>query len=59
MNDHMGKLNNIDKFDGSFFKILQVMANSIDPQGRLLMEATYEAICDAGMKFNDCNFINF
>ena len=37
------------KFDGPFFGIMNAMGDQIDPQSRLLLETTYEAIVDAGM----------
>ena len=43
-----GKLYNIDKFDTSFFGIHNNQAQCMDPQCRLLLEKTYEAIVDAG-----------
>jgi fatty acid synthase len=43
-----GKLYNIDKFDASFFSVHYKQAQSMDPQCRLLLEKTYEAIVDAG-----------
>jgi len=43
-----GKLFSIDKFDASFFGIHNKQAESMDPQCRLLLEKTYEAIVDAG-----------
>jgi len=43
-----GKLYNIDKFDASFFGIHNKQAQSMDPQCRMLLEKTYEAIMDAG-----------
>ena len=48
MNPRMGKLKNIDKFDGLFFGIVNNMSDVIDPQSRVLVETTYEAIIDAG-----------
>jgi hypothetical protein len=42
------KLYNIDKFDASFFGIHNKEAESMDPQCRMLLEKTYEAIVDAG-----------
>lgn len=48
MNHRMGKIKEIEKFDGSFFGILTTLAGKIDPQSRLLLETTYEAIVDAG-----------
>ncbi|XP_046963779.1 fatty acid synthase-like [Vanessa cardui] len=43
-----GKINNINKFDASFFDIHYKQAHTIDPMCRVLMEKTYEAIIDAG-----------
>jgi len=44
----MGKLHNIEKFDASFFGIHNKEAQTMDPQCRILLEKTYEAIVDAG-----------
>ena len=41
-------LYNIDKFDASFFGVHNKQAQSMDPQCRMLLEKTYEAIVDAG-----------
>lgn len=49
MNNRMGKVKNIDKFDGAFFGIMNSMGESIDPQSRILLETTYESIIDAGI----------
>ena len=43
-----GKLYNIDKFDASFFGIHNKEAQNMDPQCRMLLEKTYEALVDAG-----------
>jgi fatty acid synthase len=43
-----GKLYNLDKFDASFFSVHYKQAQSMDPQCRMLLEKTYEAIVDAG-----------
>ncbi|CAH2098689.1 unnamed protein product [Euphydryas editha] len=43
-----GKINNVDKFDASFFGLSFQEAHSMDPMGRIMMERTYEAIIDAG-----------
>jgi len=43
-----GKLYNIDKFDASFFSVHYKQAQNMDPQCRMLLEKTYEAIVDAG-----------
>ena len=48
MNPRMGKLKDIEKFDGSFFGIKGNTGDSVDPHSRILLETTYEAICDAG-----------
>ncbi|XP_032822786.2 fatty acid synthase [Petromyzon marinus] len=44
-----GKLKDISKFDAAFFGVHPKQANTMDPQLRLLMELTYEAIVDAGL----------
>ncbi|KAL4239386.1 hypothetical protein ACF0H5_000203 [Mactra antiquata] len=44
-----GKLKDLSKFDASFFGVHPKQANSMDPQLRLLLEVTYEAIIDAGV----------
>ena len=44
----IGKLYNIDKFDASFFSVHYKQAQFMDPQCRMLLEKTYEAIVDAG-----------
>jgi fatty acid synthase len=44
----MGKLYNIDKFDASFFGIHNKQAQYMDPQCRILLEKTYEAVVDGG-----------
>jgi fatty acid synthase len=45
-----GKVPNVSKFDAPFFGINYKQAHIMDPQCRLLMERTYEAIVDAGWK---------
>ena len=49
MSQNMGKIKEVDKFDGLFFGIMNAMGDTIDPQSRILLETTYEAIVDAGM----------
>ena len=49
MSPRMGKLKDIEKFDGLFFGIMDTMAETIDPQSRIILETTYEAIIDAGV----------
>lgn len=44
-----GKVYDLDKFDASFFGVHNRQANSMDPQGRLLLEVAYESILDAGI----------
>ena len=48
MNNRMGKIKDIDKFDGSFFGFLTQHADEMDVESRILLETTYEAIVDAG-----------
>ena len=43
-----GRLRDLDKFDATFFGIPPKQANLMDPQLRFLLEATYEALIDAG-----------
>lgn len=45
----MGMLKEIDKFDAGFFGIVPKVAEEIDPQGRILLETTWEALIDAGV----------
>jgi len=52
MNPRMGKLKQIEKFDGAFFGMMSEVADPIDPHSRILLETTYEAICDAGIEKN-------
>lgn len=42
-------LKEIDKFDASFFGVPGRVADEVDPQGRMLLETTWEAIVDAGI----------
>ena len=48
MNNRMGRIKDIDKFDGSFFGLSDITADETDPEARILLEKTYEAIVDAG-----------
>lgn len=44
-----GKLRDLSKFDASFFGVHPKQAHAMDPQLRLLLEVTYEALVDAGV----------
>ncbi|EZA46709.1 Fatty acid synthase, partial [Ooceraea biroi] len=44
-----GKIKDLSTFDASFFGVHHKQAHVMDPQLRLLLEATYEAIVDAGV----------
>ena len=44
----MGKIKDVDKFDGSYFGFLGKQGDIIDPESRFLLETTFEAIIDAG-----------
>lgn len=39
----------MDKFDASFFSVHHRQANATDPQTRMLLEHSYEAVLDAGI----------
>ena len=45
-----GKLKDICQFDASFFGVHPKQANAMDPQLRMLLEVTYEALVDAGKR---------
>lgn len=44
----LGKLKDLSKFDSTFFGVHPKQAHYMDPQLRILLESTYEAIVDAG-----------
>ncbi|KAG5675346.1 hypothetical protein PVAND_005256 [Polypedilum vanderplanki] len=44
-----GKITDIEKFDAPFFSMLKKHAEWTDPQMRMLLEHSYEAILDAGI----------
>lgn len=46
-----GKIKDLTKFDAKFFGFDEEQSNRADPQVRLLLEVTYEAILDAGMPY--------
>ncbi|KAB7503647.1 Fatty acid synthase [Armadillidium nasatum] len=47
-----GKIPNLSNFDASFFSVSPRQAHAMDPQLRLLLEVSYEAIFDAGLHPN-------
>ena len=52
-----GKLKDLSKFDATFFGVHPKQASYMDPQLRILLELTHEAIIDAGQYFcifRDC-----
>lgn len=44
-----GKTVNLEKFDAFFFSVHHRQAQTMDPQCRMLLEHSYEAILDAGV----------
>lgn len=44
-----GKLKTLSKFDAHFFGLPLKQANTLEPQIRILLEQSYEAILDAGI----------
>lgn len=48
-NDWIGELENIDYFDNELFDISEKEAVFMDPQQRLVLETSYEALEDAGL----------
>lgn len=45
-----GFIENVDKFDITFFNVAPKQANVMDPQQRMVLEVVYEALCDARIK---------
>lgn len=45
----MGTIDELEKFDATFFGVPFKQTNTMDPQCRLLIETAYEAILDAGI----------
>lgn len=48
-----GKLKNLQYFDATFFGVHAKQAHVMDPQLRMLLELTYEAMVDAGLNPGD------
>ncbi|XP_030757326.1 fatty acid synthase [Sitophilus oryzae] len=48
-----GKLKDLSRFDATFFGVHAKQAHVMDPQLRMLLELTHEAIVDAGFNPND------
>ncbi|XP_026740412.1 fatty acid synthase-like [Trichoplusia ni] len=44
-----GKINNVNKFDASFFGVHYKQAHTMDPMCRIILEKAYEAVIDAGV----------
>lgn len=44
-----GKIFDLEKFDASFFGVNNKLADSMDPQFRILIEVAYESMLDAGI----------
>lgn len=47
---YSGTIRDLTKFDAGFFGVPPIMADVMDPQLRMLMEATCETFVDAGKK---------
>ncbi|KAJ8972225.1 hypothetical protein NQ314_000286 [Rhamnusium bicolor] len=48
-----GKIKNLQHFDATFFGVHAKQADVMDPQLRMLLELTHEALIDAGVNPND------
>ncbi|CAG2174339.1 unnamed protein product [Oppiella nova] len=49
ISNRMGKIDDYKLFDSTFFGLMDQMVDEIDPQSRMLLETSYEAMCDAGL----------
>ena len=45
----VGCMQDLDKFDAGFFGIVPKLADNMEPEQRMLLEATFEAILDSGL----------
>ena len=45
----VGFIDNVDRFDAPFFRISPVEAQHLDPQQRLMLETSWQALEDAGI----------
>lgn len=50
-----GKIRHLEKFDSPFFSILKRIADYLDPQCRIILEKSYEAVLDAGISPKSLN----
>lgn len=44
-----GKIKNLEYFDNSYFCTIPILADTMEPGSRIILETTYEAIADAGI----------
>ena len=51
-----GFMFDLDKFDAGFFGIIPKLAESMDPEQRMLLEVTFEAILDSGLSFDSARY---
>lgn len=54
-----GKLKEIDRFDAAFFGVHPKQAHTMDPQLRLMLEISYEAIVDGGQCSSNSSSVQF
>lgn len=53
LSGRQGEINETNKFDSAFFGIGAAQAACMDPQGRILLECTFEAVINAGYSMED------
>ncbi|CAG2178716.1 unnamed protein product, partial [Oppiella nova] len=46
ISNRMGKIDDYKLFDSTFFGLMDQMVDEIDPQSRMLLETSYEAMLD-------------